>query len=498
MLTQDQPRIQNWINGYFVGLAASSSDSEAVQYLPVTSPYTAEVIGHVPLSTVTDVAEAVAAAREAFPAWCARTIKDRAGVLIRFHALMTKHADLLSDLVVLEHGKTKAEALVSVSRGQELVEYAMSLPHVVQGKILEVSKGITCYDTRVPLGVVVSIVPFNFPVMVPLWTLSVAIVLGNTMVLKPSKKVPFAMTKVVELLKEAGLPDGVVNLVNGTAETVNALIDHPDVKAVTFAGSSHIAEIIAQRCHRLNKRVLALGGAKNHAIAAPDCDIEMTSTDIVESFTDCSGESCMALTVLLTIGHQPDLIEKIVAKSAAFSPGTREGQMGPVIDQASLDNITRYIDEAEALGAMILVDGRRWTKSQQEGYWVGPTVILHTNKLDAALHEEVFGPVLSILKVETAEEAIAFENANPYGNGAGIYTSSGATADFFIKRFNAGMCGINIGSPVPIEPFSFGGWNKSRFGSHCDITGDGGVEFFSTRRKVTAKWVPQEDASWMS
>ncbi|KAF9284828.1 hypothetical protein BGZ68_004373 [Mortierella alpina] len=498
MLTQDQPRIQNWINNQFVGPAASSSDSEAVQYLPVTSPYTAKIIGHVPLSTASDVAGAVAAATAAFPAWSARTIKDRAGILIRFHALMTKHADVLSDLVVLEHGKTKAEALVSVSRGQELVEYAMSLPHAVQGKMLEVSRGITCYDTRVPLGVVVSIVPFNFPVMVPLWTLSVAIVMGNTMVLKPSEKVPFAMTKVVELLKEAGLPDGVVNLVNGTAETVNALIDHPDVRAVTFAGTSHIAEIIARRCHKLNKRVLALGGSKNHTISAPDCNIEMTSTDIVESFTGCSGESCMAPTVLLTIGHQQDLIDKIVAKSEALRPGSLDGQMGPVIDQAALDNITRYINEAEASGARILVDGRCWTKSQQEGYWVGPTVILHTNKHDAALHEEVFGPVLSILKVETAEEAIAFENANPYGNGAGIYTSSGATADFFIKRFSAGMCGINVGSPVPNEPFSFGGWNKSRFGSHCDITGDGGVEFFSMRKKVTTKWVPQENASWMS
>ncbi|KAG9319702.1 hypothetical protein KVV02_007002 [Mortierella alpina] len=283
-----------------------------------------------------------------------------------------------------------------------------------------------------------------------------------------------------------------------SSKAANALIDHPDVTAVTFAGTSHIAEIIAQRCHRLNKRVLALGGAKNHTISAPDCNIEMTSTDIVESFTGCSGESCMAPTVLLTIGQQQDLIDKIVAKSEALRPGSLHGQMGPVIDQASLDNITRYINEAEVSGAKILVDGRRWTKSQQEGYWVGPTVILHTNKLDAALHEEVFGPVLSILKVETAEEAIAFENANPYGNGAGIYTSSGATADFFIKRFNAGMCGINVGSPVPNEPFSFGGWNKSRFGSHCDITGDGGVEFFSMRKKVTTKWLPQENASWMS
>ncbi|KAG0321771.1 hypothetical protein BG000_003107 [Podila horticola] len=405
-------------------------------------PHNAKIIGHVPLSTAADVAEAVAAAKKAFPVWSGCTIKDRAAILIRFHVLMTKHADLLADMVVLEHGKNKAEALQSVSRGQELVEYALSLPHVTQGKILEVSRGITCYDTRVPLGVVSSIVPFNFPLMVPLWTLSIAIVMGNTMVLKPSEKVPFTMIKVVELLKEAGLPNGVVNLINGTAEAVNALIDHPDVKAVTFAGTSKIAEIIAQRCHRLNKRVLALGGAKNLTISAPDCDVEMTSTDVVESYSGCSGESCMASTVLLTIGHQQDLVDKIVSKSEALRAGSLDGQMGPVIDQVSLDNITRYINEAEASGARILVDGRRWTESRQEGYWVGPTVILHTNRQDAALHEEVFGPVLSILEVETAEEAIAIENANPYGNGAGIYTNSGATADFFIRRFNAGMCGI--------------------------------------------------------
>ncbi|KAG0341928.1 hypothetical protein BG004_005853 [Podila humilis] len=468
MLPQNQPHIRNWINGQFVA-PTPSSVSETTRYLPVTSPYNAKIIGHVPLSSAADVAEAVAAAKKAFCAWSGRTIKDRAAVLIRFHGLMTKHANGLADMVVMEHGKTKAEALVSVMRGQELVEYALSLPHVAQGRILEVSRGITCYDTRV----------------------------RNTMVLKPSEKVPFTMTKVVELLKEAGLPDGVVNLVNGTAETVNALIDHPDVKAVTFAGTSKVAEIIAQRCHQLNKRVLALGGAKNHTISAPDCDIEMTSADVVESFSGCSGESCMAPTVLLTIGRQQELIDKIALKSEALQPGNDEGQMGPVIDQASLDNITRYINEAEASGARILVDGRRWTEKHQEGYWIGPTVILHTKKQDAALHEEVFGPVLSILQVETAEEAVAFENANPYGNGAAIYTSSGAMADFFIKHFSSGMCGINVGSPVPKEPFSFGGWNKSRFGNHCDITGDGGIDFFSLKKKVTTKWAPQETPSWM-
>ncbi|KAG0237825.1 hypothetical protein BGW42_008446 [Actinomortierella wolfii] len=497
MFTKDQPKLRNWISGQFVDPVVAS-DSSSPQYLAVTSPYNGRVIGHVPVSTKADVDQAVAAAKAAFGPWSARTSKDRAQILIRFHGLLTKYADQLADMIVLEHGKNKNEALASVLKGQETVEYAMSLPQLTQGKILEVSRGVTCFDRREPLGVVASVVPFNFPVMVPMWTLPIAIGMGNTMVLKPSEKVPFTMCKVVELLKEAGLPDGVVNLVHGTADAVNALVDHPDVKAVTFVGTSHIAEMVSQRCHKLGKRVLALGGAKNHMVAAPDCNLEMTSQDVVNSFAGCSGQRCMAASVLLTIGHQQDLLDKIVAKAEALRPGSQTGEVGPVIDQASLDKIHRYINEAEAGGAKILVDGRSWTRQQTEGYWVGPTVILHSNPADRALHDEIFGPVLSILEVESADEALAIENANPYGNAACIYTGSGATAEYFTQRFSAGMVGVNIGVPVPREPFSFGGWNRSRFGNHCDITGDGGIEFFSARRKVTTKWVRQENASWMS
>ncbi|KAF9979310.1 hypothetical protein BGZ73_000004 [Actinomortierella ambigua] len=501
MFTKDQPKLCNWINGKFVDPVASTAagNSEASStYLPVTNPFNGKTIGQVPISTAADVEQAVAAAQAAFPAWSGRTSKDRAQILIRFHGLISKHLDELADMVVLEHGKNKSEALASVLKGQETVEYAMSLPQLAQGKILEVSRGVTCCDRREPLGVVASVVPFNFPVMVPMWTLPIAIGMGNTMVVKPSEKVPFTMCKVVELLKEAGLPDGVVNLVHGTADAVNALIDHPDVKAVTFVGTSHVADLVSQRCHKLGKRVLALGGAKNHMVAAPDCNLEMTSQDVVNSFSGCSGQRCMAASVLLTIGHQQALLDKIVAKAEALQPGSNAGQVGPVIDQASLDKIRRYIDEAEAGGAKILVDGRGWTQEHAEGFWVGPTVILHTNKHDRALHDEIFGPVLSILQVESADEALAFENANPYGNAACIYTGSGATAEYFTQRFSAGMVGVNIGVPVPREPFSFGGWNRSRFGNHCDITGDGGIEFFSARRKVTTKWVRQENASWMS
>ncbi|KAJ3191402.1 hypothetical protein HK101_007814 [Irineochytrium annulatum] len=460
--------------------------------IPVTSPATGEVIAYAPCSSKDDVNHAVASAKKAFHAWSNRTIKDRVQVIIRFHALVVKHSDELADLIVKEHGKTKAEALADVAKGNETVEYAMSLPQTTQGKILEVSRGVTCTDKKVPLGVVASIVPFNFPMMVPMWTLPICIALGNCIVLKPSEKVPLTMNRVMDLLKEAGVPAGVVNLVNGSRETAEYLVDHPDVKAVTFVGSSPVAEALQLRGRALGKRVLALGGAKNHLVAAPDANIEMASQDVVNSFTGCSGQRCMAASVLLTVGKQEALVKRIVEKAAAIVPG-QDGAatMGPVIDLAAKERIARYIEEAEKGGAEILLDGRGWMK-RDKGWWVGPTVIKHKRREDKALHDEIFGPVLSILEVETKEEAIEIENANPFGNAAAIYTSSGGVAEWFSKRFTAGMIGgtfvpyrykglsmlmilrltVNIGVPVPREPFSFGGINRSNFGD-SDITGEG-------------------------
>jgi malonate-semialdehyde dehydrogenase (acetylating)/methylmalonate-semialdehyde dehydrogenase len=324
--------------------------------------------------------------------------------------------------------------LAEIAKGNETVEYAISLPQLIQGKILEVSRGVTCHDVRRPLGVVVSIVPFNFPFMVPFWTLPIAIACGNTMIVKPSEKVPLTMNRVVELLMEAGVPQGVVNLVHGTASSNNlydnviavmALCSHPKVKAVTFVGTTRVAEIISKHCRGLNKRVLALGGAKNHLIAAPDCNIEMTAQDVVNSFCGkvlfcllflgCTGQRCMAASVLLTLGEQPELIARIVEKASTLVAGQESGQIGPVIDKLSQEKIVKYINEAESAGAKILLDGRSWT-SKSEGFWVGPTVILHQNRKDRALHEEIFGPVISIYVCKDKEEAIEIENGNPYGN----------------------------------------------------------------------------------
>jgi len=319
--------------------------------------------------------------------------------------------------------------------------------------------------------------------------------------LKPSEKVPLTMNRVAALFREAGFPPGVINIVNGAAETAKMLVDHKDIRAVTFVGTSNVAEQIYKQGTSLNKRVLALGGAKNHLVANPDCKIEMTAQDIVNSFTGCAGQRCMAASVLLTIGPQPELIAEIVkrAKSLAFGQEAGAGKMGPVIDAASVQRINAYITEAEWQGAEILLDGRKVDAPHNaaNGYWVGPSIVKHTKKSDKMLREEVFGPALSILEVATKEEAIEFENGNPYGNAACIYTNDPWTADWFTKHFSAGMLGVNIGVPVPREPFSFGGINRSMFGNG-DITGEGAINFFTWTKKVTTKWAVPVEANWMS
>ncbi|TPX70262.1 hypothetical protein CcCBS67573_g06610 [Chytriomyces confervae] len=497
--------IENFVNGAHVTTAEWSKDSTQLhnpdKFIPVLSPYSGETISYCPISKKTDVDLAVSAAQEAFQAWGNRTMKDRAQIMIRFHQLVIKHRDELADLIVLEHGKTKTEALAEIDKGNETVEYAISLPQLTQGKIADVSRGITCQDAKRPLGVVVSIVPFNFPFMVPMWTLPLVIGLGNTLVLKPSEKVPLTMNRVASLIREAGFPAGVVNIVHGAAETAGLLTSHPDVKAVTFVGTSHVAELIHKQGRALNKRVLALGGAKNHLVAYPDCKLEMTAQDIVNSFTGCTGQRCMAASVLLTIGPQPQLIQEIVARARqlGFSQEAGAGKMGPVIDAASVKRINAYVTESESQGAEILLDGRTAVApaGAEGGFWCGPSIVLHKSKSDKMLREEVFGPALSILQVATKEEAIEFENANPYGNAACIYTNDPWTADWFTKHFSAGMLGVNIGVPVPREPFSFGGINRSRFGD-SDITGEGAINFFTWTKKVTTKWAVPVEANWMS
>ena len=479
------PTINNFIGGQFVAPSTG-------EYMDVTSPHNGKVCAKVAVSATQDVETAVKAAKEAFPKWSDLTVKSRAAIMFKLHHLIIENSEKLAELATLENGKTMAESRASVAKGNETVEWACSIPQLIQGKTLMVSRGVQCQDTLEPVGVVASIVPFNFPIMVPMWTVPIALTVGNTVICKPSEKCPMTMNLVASLMKEAGVPDGVFQIVNGQVETVNAICDSEDIAAVTFVGSSRVAEIVSKRCHNLNKKVLALGGAKNHLLALPDCDKEMVANDITASFAGCAGQRCMAASVLLTLGSQPELLDIIVKTASKLTPGqSGKGNMGPVIDKASQQRILDYINDSEASGAKILLDGRSW--AERSGTWVGPTIILHSSKDDQALHHEIFGPVLSVLVVGSAEEALTIENASPYGNAACVYTQSGADADYFSKRFRAGMIGVNIGVPVPREPFSFGGMygTLSKFGEH-DITGEGAMKFFTTRRKITTKWLRRD------
>lgn len=481
--------VDNYISGGFV--PPSTND-----YMDVINPADAKVIGKVGLSAPCDVDNAVQAAKAAFPSWSSRTIKQRAAILMKFHALVVEHSQQLAELIVQENGKNITEALADVAKGNETVEWSCGLPQSSVGNTLRVSGQVSCTDKREPLGVVASIVPFNFPFMVPMWTVPIALVMGNTVVLKPSEKVPLTMRYAADLFKQAGLPDGVFNMVQGTRTSVEALVDHKDVTAVTFVGSSPVAKIVAHRCRALDepKRCTALGGAKNHLVALDDCEADSASADITVSFAGCAGQRCMAASVLLTVDEGADdtpfgdaLVDKIVTKASKIKAGSGPGEMGPVIDQASYNKIISYIEHSEQKGAKVLLDGRKWKKD--DGYWIGPTILQHSTLEDKTISEEVFGPVLSVYPVGSWEEAVAIENDSPFGNAASIYTSHGGNAEWFTSRFRASMLGVNIGIPVPREPFSFGGLygTRSKYGD-MDITGDGAMEFFSNRVKVTSKW----------
>jgi len=422
--------------------------------------------------------------------------------MLKFHSLLVEKSDELAALIVRENGKNIAEARAEVAKGLETVEYACSLPQVCQGKILQVSSAVRCEDRREPLGVVACVVPFNFPMMVPMWTVPIALTMGNCVVLKPSEKVPMTMSRVAEILAASGLPPGVFGMIHGGKDAAAALIEHPDVTGVTFVGSSPVARAVYELCQRSvrgAKRCLALGGAKNHLVALGDAPVSDTAKDVVVSFAGCAGQRCMAASVLLIVGENESLVEEICKVAAGVSPGEAKGCMGPVIDGASYEKILKYVNGAEERGAKVLLDGRTWKGKEgctPGGHWIGPTVILFTDKNDPTIKEEIFGPVLSVYKCKNREEAIAIENDNPFGNAACVYTNHGGQAEWFCKRFRAAMLGVNIGIPVPREPFSFGGLygTQSKYG-RGDITGEGAIEFFSDRVKVTSKWFMGDTAS---
>lgn len=481
------PQVQNYIAGKFLGSQGNSME--------VINPSDGNMLTTVPLSNKADLDLAVKAAKDAYPAWSKMTIKERVQIFYRYKTLIEENLKELATIVHEENGKTMSEATAEVAKSAELTEFACSLPQLIQGEILEVSPGVECRMNYKPLGIVASIAPFNFPHMVPHWTLPNAIALGNCMILKPSEIVPISANRIAEMLKEAGLPDGVFNVVNGDREIVEAICDHPQIKAVSFVGSTKVAKIVYKRATSSLKRCTALGGAKNHLIVFPDANVDMTGSDVAASMSGCAGQRCMALSVVVGVGNVDHIIENLCQKARNIIPGKN---LGSVISQTAKERIEGYITEAEKAGAKILVDGRNAKVAGKEnGFYVGPTIIDHVTPDMPIAKEEVFGPVLSIIRVKNLDEAMAIENSSNYGNAAGVYTESGGLAREVMERASAGMIGVNIGVPVPREPFSFGGWNESKFGVN-DITGKSSIEFWTQLKKTSTKWSPEAGINWMS
>ncbi len=480
--------VQNYINGKFV-----NADSQ--RKLDVTSPVDGNHLSTVPMSTAKDLDAAVTSAKASFVTWSKFPIKERVQVFFRYKYLLEKNLKELAELVQEENGKTYNEAVAEIEKSIELTEFACSLPQLVTGEILEVSKGVECRTEHVPLGVVASIVPFNFPCMVPNWTIPNAIALGNCMILKPSEKVPLSAARLAQLLTEAGLPDGVFNVVNGDGEIVEAICDHPGIEAVSFVGSTKVAKIVYQKATHHFKRVLALGGAKNHLVVLADAKEDLTAQNVTASMSGCAGQRCMAASAMVGVGNVDHIIQKICEEARKIIPGKN---LGAVISKEAKKRIEKYITEAEQQGAKILVDGRgAKVEGKENGTYVGPTVIDFVKPDMAVAKEEIFGPVLSIMRTETVDEAIAIENKNPYGNAASVFTQNGSYAKYVMEKASAGMIGVNVGVPVPREPFSFGGWNESKFGVG-DITGKSSIEFWTKLKKSTTKWNPEAGINWMS
>jgi len=481
------PALQNFINGE---LTSSVNGS-----LEVFSPLDGSIISFVPLSDYDAVDKAVKSAQQAFPSWSSTPIKERVQIFFKYRSLLEKNLEELAILIHEENGKTLSEARAEVEKSIELTEFACSMPQLVTGEILEVSKGVECRVERYPLGVVASITPFNFPNMVPNWTIPNALVLGNTIILKPSEQVPLSANRIAELLAEAGLPKGVFNVVHGAQQVVEAICDHPGINAVSFVGSTKVAKIVYSRAASNLKRAVALGGAKNHLIVLPDADTDMTASNVAASMSGCAGQRCMAASAMVAVGETNHIINRLVEECKKIVPGKN---LGAVISRKAKERIENYITEAEQMGAKVLLDGRNYkVDGSENGFYVGPTVIDFVTPGMKIAKEEVFGPVLVIIRSGNLSDAIKIQQASNYGNAASVFTQNGGLARYVIENASAGMIGINIGVPVPREPFSFGGWNESKFGT-CDITGKSSIEFWTKLKKTTVKWNPESKVNWMS
>jgi malonate-semialdehyde dehydrogenase (acetylating)/methylmalonate-semialdehyde dehydrogenase len=478
--------IGHWINNKaYPGTSGATA--------PVTNPATGEITGELSLGSVEDARAVIDAAAAAFPAWRDTSLAKRTQILFTFRELLNTRKGELAEIITSEHGKVVSDALGEVSRGQEVVEFACGIPHLLKGGYTEnASTKIDVYSIRQPLGPVGIISPFNFPAMVPMWFFPIAIAAGNTVVLKPSEKDPSASLWLANLWAEAGLPPGVFNVLQGDKTVVDELLTNPAIKSISFVGSTPIAQYVYTTATATGKRVQALGGAKNHAVILPDADLDLAADAMVNAGFGSAGERCMAISAAVAVGPIADeLVAKIAERTTPLKigDGTKDSDMGPLVTKAHRDKVASYIDAGEADGAKIVVDGRTVTPDGgQNGFWLGPTLIDHVTPQMSVYTDEIFGPVLSVVRVETYDEALDLINANPYGNGTAIFTNDGGAARRFQNEVEVGMIGINVPIPVPMAYYSFGGWKNSLFGD-THAHGLDGVHFFTRGKAITQRWL---------
>jgi len=460
---------------------------------PITDPSTGKITRQVSLAAADDVDKAVAAAAHAFPAWAATPVPRRAAVMFRFKQLIEQHADELARLITSEHGKVLSDARGSLQRGLEVVEFACGIPHLLKGEFSEnVGTNIDSYSLRQPIGVCAGITPFNFPAMVPLWMFPVAIACGNTFILKPSEKVPGCSMRLAELFMQAGAPPGVLNILNGAKEAVNAILTHPGVDAVSFVGSTPVAEHVYRTGTHAGKRVQALGGAKNHMVILPDADLDQAADALMGAAYGSAGERCMAVSVAVAVGAVADpLVQKLSPRVRALKigPGTdKESEMGPLVTAAHRDKVKGYIDLGVKEGAELVVDGRDLRlQGYEDGFFLGASLFYKVRSDMRIYKEEIFGPVLCVIRAPGFEDALKLVNDHEFGNGAAVFTRDGDAARSFVSRVSAGMVGVNVAIPVPMAFFSFGGWKRSLFGDHHSH-GAEGVRFYTRLKSVTSRW----------
>jgi malonate-semialdehyde dehydrogenase (acetylating)/methylmalonate-semialdehyde dehydrogenase len=476
---------------HFIGGAAIASGE---RHGDVFDPNNGGIQARVRLGTSADLESAVAAANAALPGWAATNPQRRARVMFNFKALVEKHMDELAHLLSSEHGKVIADSKGDVQRGLEVIEFACGIPHALKGEYTQgAGPGIDVYSMRQPLGIVAGITPFNFPAMIPMWMFGVAIACGNAFILKPSERDPSVPIRLAELMKEAGLPDGILSVVHGDKEMVDAILDHDDIKAISFVGSSDIAQYIYSRGTANGKRVQAFGGAKNHGIVMPDADLDMVVNDLAGAAFGSAGERCMALPVVVPVGEKTanNLREKLIPAIEALRVGVStdaEAHYGPVVTAAHKAKIEHYIQMCVDEGGELVIDGRGFSlQGHEEGFFIGPSFFDHVKPSFQSYQEEIFGPVLQMVRAESFEEALRLPSEHQYGNGVAIFTRNGHAAREFAARVNVGMVGINVPIPVPVAYHTFGGWKRSGFGD-IDQHGPEGVRFWTKSKKITQRW----------